>query len=322
MSGTTQRVTRVIAVATALLIGVPAAASAATPPVVTTGGATKVTPTTVRLAASVDPNGAKTTYLFHYGTTTLYGSSTAITSAGNGTKKLTVRVDVTGLAPATRYHYRFVARNSKGTASGSDRSFTTKAQPLSLSLVATPNPVSFGKGTVLSGVLSGTGNSGRQIVLQQSAFPHTTGFTQVGNALVAGPQGAFAFSLPSVPLNTQYRVYLPSKPQIISPVVGVGVTPRLTTHVSSTHVFKGSRVRFSGTIRPVRTGTRVIVQRKRGKNWRFVAGSTARKGGKTFSRYRIRARIRRGGSYRVLVDSADGYYVPSAGRTVRIHRRF
>jgi len=86
-------------------------------------------------------------------------------------------------------------------------------------------------------------------------------------------------------------------------------------------VLTGARVRFSGTVRPVRTGARVVIQRKRGKHWRYVAATKARKGGQLFSRYAKRIRIRRGGSYRVLVQSADGTYVDSVGRTIRIRRR-
>jgi hypothetical protein len=322
MTRSTQWTTRVVAIAAVLLIGAPAAASAATKPTVTTGGVSKTTSTTVRLVGSVNPNGAKTTYRFHYGPTTLYGSSTPIKSAGNGTAKKSVRADIAGLAPNTVYHYKLVAVNAKGTSNGADRTFKTKIQPLALSLVATPNPVRFGRPIVIGGALTGTGNAGRQIVLQQSPFPHTAGFTPVGNPIVANQQGVFAFTLLSVALNTQYRVYLPSKPSVVSPIIGVGVAPRVSTHVSATRVFTGTRVLFAGTIRPQRRGSRVVIQRKRGSTCSFVTATTSRKGGKHFSRYAKRVRIRKGGSYRVLVQSADGVYTASTGRTVRIHRRF
>ncbi len=322
MSGSAQRAIRAVAITTALLIGLPAAASAATKPSVTTGGVSKTTSTTVRLVGTVNPNGAKTTYRFHYGTTTLYGASTPIKSAGSGTKKKTVRADVAGLAPNTTYHYKLVAVNSKGTTNGADRSFKTKIQPLALSLVASPNPVRFGEGIVLGGALTGTGNAGKQIVLQQSPFPHTQGFTPVGNPVVTNSLGVFAFTLLSVPLNTQYRVFVASKPAVVSPIVGVGVAPRVSTHVSATRVFTGARVLFAGTIRPQRRGSRVVIQRKRGSRWSFVVATKSRKGGQTFSRYAKRVTIRKGGRYRVLVRSADGLYNESPGRTVRIHRRF
>jgi len=51
-----------------------------------------------------------------------------------------------------------------------------------LTLAATSNPVPFGRSTTIVGTLSGTGNGGRQVVLQQNPFPYTGGFTTVGNA--------------------------------------------------------------------------------------------------------------------------------------------
>jgi len=310
----------ILAATLGLALPLAGVATAATKPTVTTGGATKITATSVRLVGTVDPNGAKTTYLFQYGNTDLYGTSTPITVAGSGTTKLTIKAEVGALAPATTFHYRLVARNAGGVSNGADRTVKTLSQPLALSLLAKPNPVLFGRGTTIYGVLTGTGNANRQIQLQASPFPHTAGFVNVGNPQVANAQGAFAFTLLTVALNTQYRVALPSKPEVLSPTVGLGVFPRVSTHVSDRTVRTGASVRFSGTVRPARNGTRIVIQRLRGNRWGFVAATKARKGGQKFSRYAKRIRIRKGGSYRVLVDSADGSYVPSAGRSIKIRR--
>lgn len=172
MSRTTQPVKVLITAMAGLALVLPASAQAATRPAVATGKATKITATTVHLVGTVNPNGAKTTYLFQYGRTSLYGTSTAITLAGSAKRKRTVQV-----------------------------------------------------------------------------------------------------------------------------------------------------VRFSGTIRPARNGTRVVIQRLVGRHWRQVAATKARKGGERFSRYAKSVHIRKGGSYRVHVESADGNYVASEGRSVRIHRR-
>ena len=93
-----------IAAAVGFTLALPAIAPAATKPTVATGTTTRLTPTTVRLWGTVNPNGAKTTYLFQYGTSNLYGTSTPITVAGNGTQKIKVKIDIGGLAPATTYH--------------------------------------------------------------------------------------------------------------------------------------------------------------------------------------------------------------------------
>ncbi|MGH2839611.1 MAG: hypothetical protein ACRDKY_02155, partial [Solirubrobacteraceae bacterium] len=97
---------------------------------------------------------------------------------------------------------------------------------------------------------------------------------------------------------------------------------RVSTQVNRTKVRTGSRVRFSGTIRPARTGMRIVIQRLRNGRWLFAASTKARKGGQTFSRYAKRVKIRRGGRYRVLLESADGGYVATTGRRVMIRRRF
>src|SRR5262249_32758175 len=77
------------------------------------------------------PEGSATKYYFEYGTTTAYGSVTPIPSAdaGAGTDALSFNAVVTGLKPATTYHYQIVASNVGGTAYGVDRSFKTKVGP-------------------------------------------------------------------------------------------------------------------------------------------------------------------------------------------------
>ena len=303
----------------ALAIAVPAYA-ASTKPTVTTGGVAKVTPSTVSLLGKVNPNGAATTYLFQYGPTTLYGAQTAPVAAGSGTSAVNVVADVTGLAPATTYHYRLVASNRHGITRGADRTFKTKAQPLGLTLAATPNPVALRKPTVLAGTLTGTGNANRQVVLQSNPFPYTQGFVATTNIQLTNAQGAFSFPLLSVLLNTQYRVLIPTKPDVVSPIVTVGVAVKIGTLVSATRVRRNRLVRFFGTVRPARAGTRIAIQKLRGTRWVTVGGTATRGSGET-TRYAKRVRVRSGGRFRVFAASADGKYVSSAGRTVRIRLR-
>ena len=95
------------------------------PPTAATNPAAAVTDVGATLAGSVDPKGAPTTYRFEYGTTTTYGTSTATAGAGSGSGSVAVGASVSGLAPATTYHYRVVASNAAGVAHGGDRTFTT-----------------------------------------------------------------------------------------------------------------------------------------------------------------------------------------------------
>jgi hypothetical protein len=290
----------------ALSLAPSAVALAAGKATVTTGNAANVTPSTASLLGKVNPNGAATTYFFQIGTTVLYGAQTAATAAGAGTKAVSVVAPVGALAPATLYHYRLVASNQFGITRGADRTFKTKPQPLGLTLGATPNPVTFGKPTVLAGTLTGTGNASRQVVLQSNPFPYTQGFVNTTNVQLTGPQGQFAFPLLSVPLNTQYRVLIPTKPEIASPIVSVGVAPKVSTSVTDTHVRRGQRVRFTGTVKP------------KPKGWVTVAGTTTHRLSSTTSRYTKRIRITSGGSYRVFVASLNGSLVAGIGRTVKI----
>jgi hypothetical protein len=306
-----------------LSLGLPALALGdSSKPTVATGAVANVTPQSGTLLGKVRPNGAQTTYLFQYGPTTLYGSATTVAAAGNSSNAVAVLANLGGLAPATTYHYRLVAHNRNGTVSGADRSFKTRAQPLGLTLAATPNPVPFGRPTVLAGALTGTGSAGRQIVLQSNPFPYTQGFTTISNPQLVGANGAFSFPLLSVPLNTQYRVAIPTRPEVASPIVGVSVAVRVSTNVSAQRVHTGRRVRFFGRVTPARPGALVAIQRLRGTRWVTLAGTITHTAGRRFSRYAKRVRIRRGGSYRVFVAIVDGNFTSSAGRTVKITRRF
>ena len=185
------------ALLSAVVVGMvmPAAALAAKP-AATTGTPAKLTFQSVRLRGSVDPNKQNTTYFFQYGTTIAFGTETAAYPAGNGDKAVPARIDVSGLAPATKYYYRLVAHNNSGTALGKRRSFTTKKQPLGLSLVATPNPVpAKNTATLVKGNLSGTGNAGRRVVLQSATWPYTLPFQNVSNEQVTDVNGNFGFPL-------------------------------------------------------------------------------------------------------------------------------
>lgn len=321
MAGTSQRIGWWIGGALALTLALPSAAPAAsTKPTVSTGAAADVTPQSATLLGRVTPNGAQTTYRFQYGTTTLYSAATAPVVLAGGAAAVNVSAQLAGLAPNTTYHYRLVARNRNGTVEGVDRTFRTRRMPLGLTLAAAPSPVPFGRPAVLAGALTGTGSAGRPIVLQANPFPYTAGFQPTANVQLTDAEGRFAFPLLAVGMNTQYRVAMPDRPEIQSPIVSLGVAVRVSTHTSATRVRSGRAVRFFGTVRPARPGAQFAIQRRRGSRWVTVAGGIARGARGGVSRFAKRVRIRRGGSYRVFVAVADGMLVSAAGRTVRIRR--
>jgi hypothetical protein len=308
-----------LAVTLALLA--PASASAAKP-AVTTGAAASITQTTVTLNAKVDANGKPTTYFFQIGTTKVYTLTTAETSAGAGANPVNVSVPVAGLAPATRYHYRIVARNEDGQTLGADRTFKTKVEPLGVTLVATPGSVAPGGSTVRSGALSGTVEAGRQVVLQSTAFPYTTPFANVGNPVITDAAGNFTFNGLPVAVTTQFRVLMPAKPEIVSPIVIVGAAVQLRTYTRKVERHRHSvSVRFSGYVSPRTDGARVNIQKLRGGVWTTIAHTRAKPKSSSRSRFKTRVRIYRSGQFRVLAESARPEYVAGAGRTVDIKVR-
>ncbi|MBE2283891.1 MAG: cadherin-like beta sandwich domain-containing protein [Prosthecobacter sp.] len=86
-------------------------------PVVTLAAISSVTPSSVTLNGTVNPQGAPTTAQFEYGLTASYGSTASVTlSPNNGTTAQNVSANLTGLTPGTTYHYRLTASNAAGTA--------------------------------------------------------------------------------------------------------------------------------------------------------------------------------------------------------------
>jgi hypothetical protein len=301
-------------------IAAAAPAAAATKPSVSTGGAAQITQTSATLTGKVNPNGAQTTYFFQYGTSKVYGATTGPTDAGSGTTTRTAAAALTGLAPFTKYHYRLVAQNSKGTSFGDDRTFTTKKQPLGFSLAANPNPATWGTGTTLAGQLTGTGNAGRTVKLQQKAFPFTTGFIDTGNPLVTDGNGNFGFAVPLLTVTTQFRVVTVGTPKATSPVVIVGCAVRVGVKVNHKRVHRGGRVRFSGHVTPANDGALFAVQRLKKGTWVTVQGGSLRHGTLSSSRYRKTMRIRHFGKYRVFVG-VNNQNTSGVSREVRLRHR-
>jgi hypothetical protein len=311
---------RMLAAGLTAAIAAAAPAAAATKPTVSTGGAAQITQTSATLTGKVNPNGAQTSYFFQYGTSNLYGATTGPTDAGSGTSSKTAAAAVTGLAPFTKYHYRLVAQNSKGTTFGGDRTFTTKKQPLGFSLAANPNPATWGTGTTLAGQLTGTGNAGRTVKLQQKAFPFTTGFIDTGNPLVTDANGSFGFAVPLLTVTTQFRVVTVGTPRATSPVVLVGCAVRVGVKVNHTRVHRGGRVRFSGHVTPANDGALFAIQRLKKGQWVTVQGGSVRHGTLSASRYRKTMRIRHFGKYRVFVG-VNNQNTSGVSREIRIRKR-
>src|SRR5205814_2227586 len=151
--------------ALAASLALAATASAAVPQV-STGGAKHVTFDSAVLTGAFNPSGQSTSYYFQYGLTRSYGGQSTIQGAGSGSKTVQVATAISGLQPLSVYHYRIVAVDGSVATIGKDRTLLTTKVPLSLAILASPNPVVFGGTVVIQGTLSGTGNGGRAVQLQ------------------------------------------------------------------------------------------------------------------------------------------------------------
>jgi phosphodiesterase/alkaline phosphatase D-like protein len=141
------------ATAAASVLVVTSVAVAASSPTVATGTHSGVTDMSAVLHGTINPNGSSTAYYFEWGLTTAYGVTSAEHSAGRGTKPVSVSVAATALIPGTVYHYRLVAANGAGSASGADRTFKTAGNPPPG--VSTGPATQVGKNSVtLTGVVS------------------------------------------------------------------------------------------------------------------------------------------------------------------------
>ena len=312
------RASRVVpagAVAACALLA-PAVATAAEKPAATTGGAANLAPTSARGERHGEPARRGDDVLLPVRDDALlrrpdaHRSRRAPAPRGGGSPRASPasprpRRTTTASWPATRW------ASPAGPTARSRR----RRQPLGVSLAATPNPLFPGRATTLAGVLSGTGNANRQVVLQSNPFPYTQGFVNASDPHVTDAQGGFSFPVLSVPVNTQFRVLMPANPNVVSPIVVAEAAVHTGVHTRTSRGSRSGVIRFAGFVRPAVDGSAVLVQKLRGGVWVTIAKTFARSVRGNRSRYVKRVRQRRGGRYRVLAY-VTGAYSPGASRTV------
>jgi hypothetical protein len=96
-------------------------------PAATTGSASEITPTEATLTGAVNPQDAVLGQCtLEYGPTTAYGQTASCSPQPTPTGgQQTVQARITGLAPASVYHFRVQAANAGGATSAADGTFTT-----------------------------------------------------------------------------------------------------------------------------------------------------------------------------------------------------
>jgi hypothetical protein len=109
------------------------------PPSISALRVTDVTSDSAVLRAEINPNTAATTYRFEYG---LEDCSVSVCTSipvgganiGDGTEEVAVAQALSGLSPATTYHYRVVAENELGAPTEAAGTFATQANGLGFEL--------------------------------------------------------------------------------------------------------------------------------------------------------------------------------------------
>lgn len=315
------------------LVGATVALAAGAPSA-STEAATNVTATTATLNGTVFPNQNDTTYVFQYGTTTSYGTATPSQGPVSGNAGKSVSADLTGLTPSTTYHFRISATNSAGTSNGNDLTFTTPASGTpppgpnpqnTATITSAPAIVTFGRATTISGQITGSGNAGVTVTLEENPYPYTAGFKATPQTTTSTATGTYTFTVAPT-LSTHYRVTAKTSPPATSPETAVGVRVKLTFHLGDRTPSKGQRVRFYGAVVPGHDGKLVLIQKRTSTGaWKTISSAklvTATPvNGIARSTYSKRLRIYRTATYRTRLVPGDGDHLPnnSARRTAVVH---
>ncbi len=149
------------------------------------------------LNATIYPYGADTHYRFEYGPTSSYGTSVPVPDGDAGSAAYPTAVQETqtiaGLSPSTTYHYRLVASNSVGPATGpeaADKTFTTTATPPS---VAADPATPIAGGFNLSGTVNPEGTA--------TTYRFEYGTTTTYGTTVPVPDGSAGSGSTAVPVS-------------------------------------------------------------------------------------------------------------------------
>ncbi len=100
----------------------------ATPIATTTAANSIASGSAILNGAAFNPDLATASAHFEFGTTAMYGATTAAETVAATAPHAAVSASISGLRPDTLYHFRLVATNTIGTAFGADQTFTTRPE--------------------------------------------------------------------------------------------------------------------------------------------------------------------------------------------------
>jgi hypothetical protein len=173
---------------------------------------------------------------------------------------------------------------------------------------AQPNPVVYGRTTVISGRLRGPERTGKPVTLLGAPYP----FADFRTLATAATNGNGDYSFTQRPLaNTRYRTRAQG---VQSPDLTVLVRIRTSLHVSDSTPRSGQLVTFSGRACPEHDGSLVAIQRRtRTGSWRTVRRTRLRDATRC-SVYRRRFRVYRDGTFRAVVAADADHARGISGR--------
>jgi hypothetical protein len=190
-----------------------------------------------------------------------------------------------------------------------------------VTIAANPATITFGRAAALSGQVVGPNNAGAKLTLQsRPAFPAGAPFTDAATG-TTDAAGNYTFAVAPL-VNSDYQVVAKTKPDATSPVQRVNVRWALTLKLSDSTPKRGTRVRFSGRVRPADAGASALIQR-RTKTGKFRTVATALLKPSTTageSVYSKRLRIKSSGVYRVRVPgNGEHARATTRKRRIRVH---
>jgi photosystem II stability/assembly factor-like uncharacterized protein len=153
-------------------------------PVAITSHVSEIGNNSVKLNGFVNPRSFPTSVKFQYGLTSLYGNEVnAVPDSASGLSSVDASYLLSGLTPATTYHYRIVASSMVGTSYGADSSFTVGFPAVTTFAAVNLSSIS----AQLNGIVNANG------------FPTANKFeygttTAYGNEIAAIPDSSFGIT--------------------------------------------------------------------------------------------------------------------------------
>lgn len=191
------------------------------------------------------------------------------------------------------------------------------ASPGAPTIAASAKRVVFGSPVTISGQVPAPDNAGVSVTLESDPFPFDA-FRDVSTALTNATGGYSFANTPAA--NTKYRVNAKTKPARTSAEVLVQVRRRVTRRVSDSTPAVGQRVRFAGSVYPAKDGAAIQLQRRTSTGYKTIATTLLADAGTDRSSYRRTIRIRRNGTFRLVIPG-DGAFIAGVSRRVslRVH---